>query len=89
MNNIPQELQLVGSGILLREWTKKDLPTMVELFSDPEIAYRTPLTSPFDLPAARDYLKTICQTRAEGKRIDRPCSPIAVHPAAVCADRTR
>ena len=66
---IPRELRLAGDGVVLREWTEDDLPVMVELFDDPEIAYRTPLASPFDLDAAREYLAVIRRTRAEGRRI--------------------
>jgi RimJ/RimL family protein N-acetyltransferase len=46
-----------------------DLPAMVELFNDPEVAYRTPVTSPFDLKAAGAYFDKIQRTRAEGTRI--------------------
>ena len=42
---------------------------MVELFDDPEIDCRTPLASPFDLDAVREYLAVIRRTRAEGRRI--------------------
>jgi len=61
--------RLTGRGVVLREWTEKDLSAMVALFDEPEVAYRTPLASPFDLPAARDYLKMIRQTHATGERI--------------------
>lgn len=61
--------RLVGRGVVLREWTEEDLPAMVELFDEPEVAYRTPLATPFDLPAARDYLKMIRRTHARGERI--------------------
>ena len=42
---------------------------MVELFDEPEVAYRTPLVSPFDLPAARDHLEMARRSRAGGERI--------------------
>jgi RimJ/RimL family protein N-acetyltransferase len=49
-------LRLVGSGLVLREWDRGDLAVMVELFDDPDIAYRTPLPSPFDSAVAQAYL---------------------------------
>src|SRR3569833_772831 len=61
--------RLVGCGVVLRVWSVVVLPAMVELFDEPEVAYRTPLASPFDLPAARDYLKMIRRTHAKGERI--------------------
>lgn len=56
-------------GVALREWTAGDLRAMVEIFDDPEVAYRTPVASPFDLDAAGAYLQRIQQTRAEGTRM--------------------
>ncbi|MGW0396050.1 GNAT family N-acetyltransferase [Streptomyces sp. NPDC003042] len=60
---------LAGHGFILREWGNADLPAMVELFDEPDIADRTPLSSPFDTRAARDYLEMIHRTRAEGQRL--------------------
>src|SRR5215469_18751247 len=56
-------------GVTLREWTAGDLPAMVEIFNDPEVAYRTPVASPFGLDAAAAYLQRIQQTRADRTRI--------------------
>ncbi|WP_285777489.1 GNAT family N-acetyltransferase [Microtetraspora sp. NBRC 13810] len=50
---------MTGYDVVLRPWTEDDLATMAELFDDPGIAYRTPLASPFDLTAAREYLEMI------------------------------
>ncbi|WBQ06165.1 GNAT family N-acetyltransferase [Kribbella sp. CA-293567] len=48
--------RVTGEGLVLREWTEADLPAMVELFDNPEVARWTPLASPFDLVAAARYL---------------------------------
>ncbi|WP_395110780.1 GNAT family N-acetyltransferase [Actinomadura sp. SCN-SB] len=63
------DLRLNGHGLVLRRWREDDLPTMVELFDDPDIAYRTPLASPFDLAAARAYLDKAHRLYIEGQRI--------------------
>ncbi|MFD5082086.1 GNAT family N-acetyltransferase [Kitasatospora sp. NPDC058406] len=60
---------LTGNDLVLREWAHADLPAMVELFDDPDVAARTTLRSPFDLDAAREYLETIDRSRAEGQRL--------------------
>ena len=60
---------------------------MVEIFDDPEVAYRTPVASPFDLDAARAYLQKIQQTRAEGTRMHlaitveggKPCGEVLLN----------
>lgn len=65
----PAEIRLTGHGLVLREWTEEDLGTMVELFDDPDVAYRTPLVSPFDLAAARAYLQKARRARAEGRGV--------------------
>jgi RimJ/RimL family protein N-acetyltransferase len=63
------EIRIAGMGVALREWTAGDLPAMVEIFDDPEVAYRTPVASPFDLDAAGAYLQRIKQAGAEGTRM--------------------
>ncbi|WP_405139714.1 GNAT family N-acetyltransferase [Sphaerisporangium sp. NBC_01403] len=65
----PSTLRLSGHGLVLREWTDDDLPVMAELFDDPEIAYWTPLVSPFGLQAARDYLEKARRSRVTGQRV--------------------
>ncbi|TWD79780.1 RimJ/RimL family protein N-acetyltransferase [Kribbella amoyensis] len=48
-------LRLEGDGLVLREWERGDLVAMSDLFDNPEVAYWTPLRSPFDLDAAQAY----------------------------------
>jgi RimJ/RimL family protein N-acetyltransferase len=62
-------LVITGHGVTLREWTDDDVPAMRELFDDPDVAYRTPLASPFDEAAALGYLSRAQQARLENKRI--------------------
>ena len=62
-------VSLTGQGLVLREWADADLSAMVGLFDEPEIAHRSPLASPFDLDAARAYLKMIRRTRTAGERL--------------------
>ncbi|GGT39234.1 hypothetical protein GCM10014713_36120 [Streptomyces purpureus] len=61
--------RIAGEGIVLREWTEADLPAMVRLFDDPEIAYRTPLASPFDRAAAETYLDAVQRAREGNTRL--------------------
>lgn len=60
---------LSGEGLFLREWTEADVPVMVRLFDDPEVARWTPLGSPFDLDAAQRYLGRARAAREAGTRI--------------------
>lgn len=60
---------ITGHGLILREWTEDDVPAMHELFDDPDVAYRTPLESPFDDEAALRYLRRNQLARKEGKRL--------------------
>ena len=69
MSPNPPEVRLTGHGLVLREWTEEDLGAMVELFDDPDVAYRTPFVSPFDLAAARDHLRKGRRARIDGRRI--------------------
>ncbi|MFH0243408.1 GNAT family N-acetyltransferase [Streptomyces sp. HK10] len=62
-------LRLTAHGLLLREWTSDDLAVLQELFDDPDVAYRTPLQSPFDQAAARRYLHSAHQARRGHERI--------------------
>jgi len=61
-------LELTGQGLLLREWTDEDLAAMTALFDDPDVAYRTPLESPFDQAAARRYLHRAQQAQQGSER---------------------
>jgi RimJ/RimL family protein N-acetyltransferase len=48
-------VRIAGDGLVLREWERGDLAAMSELFDNPEVAYWTPLRTPFDLAAAEAY----------------------------------
>ncbi len=50
-------VRLVGDGLMLREWEERDLPRMVELFDDDEVARWTTLPTPFALVEARARLE--------------------------------
>ncbi|MEU8950863.1 GNAT family N-acetyltransferase [Streptomyces sp. NPDC048489] len=62
-------LRITAHGLLLRDWTSRDLAVLQELFDDPDIAYRTPLESPFDQAAAQRYLHSAHQARRGHERI--------------------
>ncbi|WP_432590413.1 GNAT family N-acetyltransferase [Streptomyces sp. HD1123-B1] len=65
---LPPSIRLSGDGILLREWAESDLPALVELYDDPEIDRWTPVPSPFDSQAAREYLAKAREGREDGRR---------------------
>ncbi|MFK4111090.1 GNAT family N-acetyltransferase [Streptomyces sp. NPDC002176] len=62
-------LQLTAHGLVLREWTSADLAAMQKLFDDPDVAYRTPLESPFGQAAAQRYLHSTERARRNNDRI--------------------
>lgn len=62
-------MALEGFGLRLREWTAADVPAMVELFDNAEVGRWTPLRSPFDEAAARDYLDRARERRAEDRGV--------------------
>lgn len=64
-----QDVRLTDDVVVLRPWTDDDLPQMVRLFDDPEIAFRTPVTAPFDLRAARTHLETLRRAQEAGDRL--------------------
>ncbi|GAA3033111.1 GNAT family N-acetyltransferase [Streptosporangium longisporum] len=68
-SRLPGRVRLSGHGVVLREWDDDDLDAMVRLFDDPEVAYWTPLASPFGPQAARTYLERSRQRRAAGERV--------------------
>lgn len=68
-NDEREQVRLEGEGLVLREWRDSDVPLMVGLFDNPEVAYWTPLVSPFDLAAAQAYLETARRTAEIGDRI--------------------
>lgn len=65
----PAHLRLEGEGIHLREWSEDDLPALIELYDDPEIARWTPVASPFDAMAAQVYLSDAQEGRAQGRKV--------------------
>ncbi|MEU8590495.1 GNAT family N-acetyltransferase [Streptomyces sp. NPDC048664] len=62
----PERIELTGEGLVLRDWTEADLAAMPALFDHPDIAYWTPIVSPFDEAAARARLDRDRRLRAEG-----------------------
>lgn len=68
-SSFPERIELSGEGLVLRDWTEADLAAMPELFDHPDIAYWTPIVSPFDAAAARVRLDRDRQLRAEGTAI--------------------
>ncbi|MEU0398302.1 GNAT family N-acetyltransferase [Streptomyces sp. NPDC006208] len=68
-SSFPERIQVSGEGLILRDWTEADLAAMTELFGHPDIAYWTPIVSPFDDAAARARLNRDRQLRAEGTTI--------------------
>ncbi|GGX39058.1 GNAT family N-acetyltransferase [Streptomyces chryseus] len=68
-SSLPERIELSGEGLVLRDWTEADLSAMPELFDHPDIAYWTPIVSPFDAAAARARLDRDRQMRGEGTAI--------------------
>ncbi|MFJ7263031.1 GNAT family N-acetyltransferase [Streptomyces globosus] len=68
-SSFPERMELRGEGLVLRDWTEDDLAAMPELFDHPDIAYWTPIVSPFDAAAARARLERDRKLRAEGTTI--------------------
>ncbi|MFI0813227.1 GNAT family N-acetyltransferase [Streptomyces echinatus] len=68
-SSFPERIELSGEGLVLRDWTEADLAAMPELFDHPDIAYWTPIVSPFDAAAARARLDRDRQLRAEGTAV--------------------
>ncbi|MET8174739.1 GNAT family N-acetyltransferase [Streptomyces clavifer] len=67
--SLPERINLSGEGLVLRDWTEGDLAAMRELFDHPDIAYWTPIVSPFDEAAARARLDRARQFRKDGTTI--------------------
>ncbi|MFE9040461.1 GNAT family N-acetyltransferase [Streptomyces sp. NPDC012421] len=65
----PERTELRGEGLVLRAWTEADLPAMPDLFEDPDVAYWTPIVSPFDARAAATRLERARQLRADGETL--------------------
>ncbi|WP_328972326.1 GNAT family N-acetyltransferase [Streptomyces sp. NBC_00239] len=68
-SSFPERIELSGEGLVLRDWTEADLAAMPELFDHPDIAYWTPIVTPFDETAARTRLDRARQLRADGTAI--------------------
>ncbi|MGW1769205.1 GNAT family N-acetyltransferase [Streptomyces sp. NPDC002073] len=68
-SSFPERIELSGEGLVLRDWTETDLAAMPELFDHPDIAYWTPIVTPFDEAAARTRLDRARQLRADGTAI--------------------
>ena len=68
-SSFPERIDLSGEGLVLRDWREADLAAMPKLFDHPDIAYWTPIVSPFDEAAARARLDRDRQLRAEGTAI--------------------
>nr|BBA84079.1 GCN5 family acetyltransferase [Streptomyces lavendulae] len=66
---LPERIELSGEGLILRDWTEADLGAMPGLFDHPDIAYWTPIVSPFDEAAARARLVRARELRREGTTI--------------------
>lgn len=87
---LPDALRLDGFGIQLREWSDDDVADLIALYDDPEIDRWTPVTSPFDVEAARAYLAAAHAKRAEGQAVqlaittdgDRPLGEVLLFPSA-------
>ncbi|MFE2296701.1 GNAT family N-acetyltransferase [Streptomyces sp. NPDC059445] len=68
-SSFPERIELSGEGLVLRDWTEADLTAMPELFDHPDIAYWTPIVSPFDEAAARARLDRDREMRAQGTAV--------------------
>lgn len=68
-SSFPERMELSGEGLVLRDWTEADLTAMPDLFDHPDIAYWTPIVSPFDGAAALARLDRARQLRAEGTAV--------------------
>ncbi|MFD5633020.1 GNAT family N-acetyltransferase [Streptomyces sp. NPDC127077] len=68
-SSFPERIELAGEGLVLRDWTEADLTAMPELFDHPDIAYWTPIVSPFDQAAARARLDRNREMRAQGTAV--------------------
>ncbi|RSS56007.1 GNAT family N-acetyltransferase [Streptomyces sp. WAC06614] len=65
----PEKIELSGEGLVLRDWTEADRAAMPDLFDHPDIAYWTPIVSPFDAAAADARLARSRALRAEGTAV--------------------
>ncbi|MDQ3274957.1 MAG: GNAT family N-acetyltransferase [Actinomycetota bacterium] len=56
---------LIGSGLVLREWTADDIASLTALYDTFEMDQRTPVAAPFDDEAARRYVEDARRRREE------------------------
>ncbi|MDG4792899.1 GNAT family N-acetyltransferase [Micromonospora sp. WMMD1082] len=64
-----EDVRLDGDGVVLRQWSERDLAQLVAIFDHEEMAYRLPVAAPFDLAAAEAYLITARRAQEAGHRI--------------------
>jgi RimJ/RimL family protein N-acetyltransferase len=64
--SFPEQIEISGEGLILRDWQETDLAAMPELFDHPDIAYWTPLRTPFDETASLARLDRCRQLRTKG-----------------------
>ncbi|MDQ3422679.1 MAG: hypothetical protein M3510_04675 [Actinomycetota bacterium] len=50
---------LIGSGLVLREWTADDIASLTAPYDTFEMDQRTPVAAPFDDEAARRYAEQV------------------------------
>jgi RimJ/RimL family protein N-acetyltransferase len=77
---VASSLRLAGYGIELREWSDDDLPDLLALYDDPEMARWTPVTSPFDSGAALAYLADARAGKAQGRKVQLAITTDGVRP---------
>jgi RimJ/RimL family protein N-acetyltransferase len=61
-----EPLVIRAEGLVLREWTRQDVPAMVALLDDDDVDRWTPLPSPFDETVAQGYFERACRGRNAG-----------------------
>jgi RimJ/RimL family protein N-acetyltransferase len=62
----PAPIVIRSGELVLREWQDDDISHMVEMFNTPEMERWTPVAHPFDVEAAKDFLRTARQGREWG-----------------------
>lgn len=65
MQRSEDPIWIEGDGIVLREWRRSDVPSLVTLYDTHEMDRRTPVASPFTEQVARDYVASAHQLRLE------------------------
>jgi RimJ/RimL family protein N-acetyltransferase len=62
----PAPVVIRSDELVLREWQDDDIPHMVKMFDTAEMERWTPLAHPFDVEAAKDFLRSARQGREWG-----------------------